>query len=62
MYPKSRKDLMWSCCGEDKRARSKKNPVLLRLNHGSDSTKITGKDCPYKADLYKGLLMICSFK
>lgn len=44
MYPKSRNDLMWTCCGEDVEEKTKglavkKNPLLLRVNHGSESTE-----------------------
>ena len=35
MYPKSRNDLTWTCCGEDVEEKTKglavKNPVLLRV-------------------------------
>ena len=43
MYPKSRNDLTWTCCGEDVEEKTKglavKNPVLLRVNRGPESTK-----------------------
>ena len=32
MCPKSRNDLMWSCCGEDKRARCKKTLFCQRFS------------------------------
>ena len=39
MYPKSRNDLMWSCCGEDKRARCKKPCFVKGKPWITDSTK-----------------------
>ena len=43
MYPKSRNDLTWTSCGEDVEEKTKglavKNPVLLRVNRGSESTE-----------------------
>ena len=35
---------MWTCCGEDVEEKTKglavkKNPLLLRVNHGSESTE-----------------------
>ena len=43
MYPKSRNDLTWTCCGEDVEEKTKglavKNPVLLRVNRGSETTE-----------------------